>query len=272
MSNNQFTLIKSKLGWKRDLPDFRDFSLDVDTVFTPTTLLPNNKVLSEKNFSPIEDQLDLGSCTANAAAGIVEYMEKKAFNKYTDISRLFLYKVTRKLMGEVGDTGAYLRDTMKALRLFGALSEEYWNYDVETFDREPTAFEYAIASNYKSLSYYKVDPYGKSSDAVLLEIKKLINKGIPMMFGFTCFSSLYNAKSGIIPFPEPSERVIGGHAVTLVGYDDTSKTFKIRNSWGPNWGVNGYGHLPYKYLSTGLMTDIWAILKQDWIDSEAFKA
>lgn len=263
---------KIVFGWIPDLPDFRDYTFD-KAYPAPRAVkaLPNKVELDLSKFSPIEDQRNLGSCTANAAAGIIEYMEKVSKGVHIDVSRLFIYKVTRKLMGESGDTGAYLRDTLKAMRLFGALPEEYWPYITTTFDVEPTAYQYAIAGNFKSLGYFRVDQQGLSTTQILDSIKQRINKKLPMIFGFTCFSSLNSVKSdGIIPFPTAGEKVLGGHAVALVGYDDDQKLFKIRNSWGTSWGENGYGYLPYQYLTQGLMVDIWGVTKQDWVDTGVF--
>ena len=280
MSSNPFNLSwemprkpleKTKFGWKPDLPDHRDFTYSqAGGLSTKITKLPTICEIPTTFFSPVEDQRSLGSCTANAAASLIEYMQKRAKGVHVDVSRLFLYKVTRKLMGEVGDTGAYLRDTMKAMRLFGALPEEYWPYDTVTYEAEPTAYQYAIAGNFKSVSYFRVDQGGLNSTDLMLEIKSRIFKKLPLMFGFTCFSSLNTAIDGNIPFPTSNERVIGGHAVALIGYNDERKAFKIRNSWGTQWGDKGYGYLPYEYLNQGLMTDIWGIIKQEWIDTGEF--
>src|SRR5207237_4285408 len=111
-------------------------------------------------FSPIEDQGQLGSCTANAAVALLEYFEKRASGKFIDASRLFLYKAERDLLGWTGDTGAYLRTAMEALVLFGAPPERYWPYNIANFDTEPSAFCYAFASNFQGLNYFRLDPVG----------------------------------------------------------------------------------------------------------------
>jgi len=112
-------------GWVRDLPDFRDFD---DKNVEIKKLLRKNKAFSKEVSrkvdlrqwcSPVEHQGEIGSCTANAVAAVVEYFQRKTFGKHVDASRLFLYKVTRNLMHCKGDTGAYLRTAMKALALFG---------------------------------------------------------------------------------------------------------------------------------------------------------
>ena len=234
--------------------------------------------------SPIESQGRLGSCTAHAGIGIIEYLERKTFDKHLDASRLFLYKTTRNLLNWTGDTGAYLRTTMKALRLFGIPPEEYYTYRVDKFDEEPSAFVYALAQNYKSIEYYRLDTLNNSPQNTLESIKKHLVAGIPSMFGFSTYHSIWNVdSSGKIYFPNPNEPVVGGHALVAIGYNDdleivhyespftrTIGAFLVRNSWGTGWGQGGYGYLPYDYVTKGIATDWWVIIKQDWVDTEKF--
>jgi C1A family cysteine protease len=295
------------MGWRPDLPDFRDYTPDHESVREPLAkvlapTLSRGTVTSGRRgtaqalaglaptadlrawCSPIEDQGQLGSCTANAGVGLVEYFERRAFGKYIDASRLFLYKVTRNLMHETGDTGAYLRTTMQSLVTFGAPPEEYWPYKIASFDVEPPAFAYAYAQNFKAVTYYRLDPPGTANDVLLTRIKTNLAAGLPSMFGFTVYSSYTQAsQTGKLPFPTAHEQVVGGHAVDAVGYDDnmtikntsagaqpTKGAFLIRNSWGTGWGDHGYGWLPYDYVLKGLATDWWSLIKNEWIDTGLF--
>ncbi len=173
------------MGWLPDYPDFRDYTEEheeVNKVIAPTGILkvrlkiPASVDLREW-CSPIEDQAFLGSCTAHAGVGIVEYYEKRAFGKYIDASRLFLYKVTRNLLHWTGDTGAFLRSTMGALVLFGVPPEEYWPYKIANFDKEPTAFCYAFAQSYQTIKYYRHDPPVTPTDVLLNRIKTYLAAG-----------------------------------------------------------------------------------------------
>jgi C1A family cysteine protease len=160
----------------------------------------------------------------------VEYFQKKAYGTYIDASRLFLYKATRNLMHETGDTGAYLRETMKAMVLFGVPPEEYWPYTDQDpdFDVEPPAFHYAFGQQYNAIKYYRLDPPATPKDVLLDRIKTTLATQLPAMFGFTVYSSIRQAgKDGKIPMPCPKEKIEGGHAIAAVGYDDA---MKIKNA------------------------------------------
>lgn len=280
------------MGWLRDLPDIRDYTLrtrEVDDVIGPLKLLnvapstlPESADL--RRWCPaVESQGGLGSCTANAGVGLLEYFEKKASGKWIDASRLFLYKTTRKLMMVTGDTGAYIRTTMGAMRLFGVPPEAYWPYEIANFDAEPDAFCYSFGENYKALKYYRLDSSGTLPQSLLMNIKTNLAAGLPLTFGFTVYSSVSNAAtSGKIPYPAKGEKTLGGHAVDAVGYDDHIKiknessgketigALLIRNSWGDKWGMAGYGWLPYDYVLKGLATDLWTIVKAEWVDTGEF--
>ena len=226
-------------GWLAPVPDLRDYPS-----FHPEIRAFNRKLrLGSKKrklstsadlrqwCSPVEDQLSLGSCTANAGAGVVEYYERRAFGKHLEASRLFLYKTTRKLMQVEGDTGAWLRATMGALALFGIPEEKYWPYNVKDYDKEPDSFLYSMAGNYQSVKYFCHDPQGsetKTTD-VLASVKSYLTAGIPSMLGFWGFESFEeSAAPGDIPYPCKGEKAEWRHAVMAVGYDDAHNVANVK--------------------------------------------
>ncbi|HXH64793.1 MAG TPA: C1 family peptidase [Mariprofundaceae bacterium] len=282
------------MGWMPDIPDFRDYHPDHEKIApmlkgvglagkAPAKLASTQDLRAW--CSPIENQGGLGSCTANAGVGLVEYFERKAFGNYIDASRLFLYKATRNLLGWNGDTGAFLRTTMGAMALFGVPPERYWAYTDASpdFDREPSAFCYSFAREYQAISYFRLDPPGTTPAQLLARIKLFLAAKLPSMFGFTVYSSIQQASSnGEIPFPGAGEGVLGGHAIVAVGYDDskvvkntgsgaqTKGALLIRNSWGTAWGVAGYGWLPYDYVMHGLAQDWWSLWKASYTNTKQF--
>jgi C1A family cysteine protease len=284
---------KRRMGWIPDYPDFRDYTEKTTKVISVlgkkrlsrAKALPSSIDL-RKWCSPVEDQKNLGSCTANAGAGVIEYYERKVFGRHIEASRLFLYKVTRNLMKMKGDTGGFLRTTMGAMVLFGVPPEEYWPYtdDENAFDKEPPAFCYAFAQNYQTIMYFRHDPPGTKATEVLNKVKTYLSDGHLAMFGFTVYNSIEQAeKTGRIPFPSAKEKIEGGHAIVAVGYDDkmkirnnygkneTTGALLIRNSWGKVWGEQGYGWLPYEYVLKALAEDFWSVTKKEWVDTEVFK-
>jgi C1A family cysteine protease len=284
------------MGWLPDLPDHRDYTIETAAVQSLLKGTGTSKALKAPPesvdlrawCSPIENQRSLGSCTACAGVGLVEYSERKAFGRHLNASKRFLYKATRKLGHFEGDSGAFLRTTIGAMALFGVPPEEYWPYTTaeKEWDREPPAFCYAFAQNYQALTYYRLDPPGTARPALLDQIKAHLASQLPSMFGFTCYDTLFDPSvdaTGKIPFPGGGEAIVGGHAVDAVGYDDklkipnpaggptTTGAFLIRNSWGKEWGQDGYGWIPYRYVLDGLAEDFWVLLTNEWVDTKAFK-
>ena len=284
--------LKLGMGWLPDYPDYRDYTIEHEHIkpkiealglcSTDNITVPESKDL-RKWCSDIENQESIGSCTAHAGVGMIEYYERRVFGKHIDASRLFLYKATRNLLQWTGDTGAFLRSTMGAMVLFGVPPEEYWPYIIEDFDKEPSAFCYSFAQYFQTIDYFRLDPPEMPTKALLSKIKLFLGHDIPSMFGFSVFSSISQAyKDGKIPYPAEGEKIQGGHAVVAVGYDDnititnnvsnktTTGALLIRNSWGTGWGDAGYGWIPYEYVLKGLAVDWWSILKNEWIDTGVF--
>lgn len=306
MSFTTETGVQYGMGWLPDYPDFRDYTLETETARVPRgaagpvesvkSMLAGTGVTAPVKAlpaatdlrpwcSPVENQGALGSCTANAGVGAVEYFERRAFGRHIDASRLFLYKATRDFLHWTGDTGAFLRSTMGALALFGVPPEEYWPYVIGDYEKEPSAFCYAFAQNYQAISYYRLDPAGTPLATVLQRVKTNLAAYLPSIFGFTVYSSISQATAtGMIPLPAAGEKVVGGHAVMAVGYDDklkikntnpggpeTTGALLIRNSWGTGWGNSGYGWLPYENVLRGIAQDFWSLVQSRWIATGQFQ-
>ena len=279
-------------GWIPDPPDKRDFHPGDERlkkahalVEAPKRKLPPSIDLTQW-FPPVDNQLPLSSCTASAAAGLLGFFERKAFGRDVIASRMFLYKIERNLLHQRGDTGAFLRIAMKALRAFGVPPEEYWPFDPSLLDVEPAPFHYAFASNYKAVSYFRLDPIGTTGEELLERIKGTLSTSVPVMFGLALYPSFEQAGGGRIPMPFPWEQPVVLHALVAAGYDDAEEitgrdpmtgrpqtsrgAIRVRNSWSTAWGEGGYGWLPYDYVRRGLTSDWWALTKADYLDTGEF--
>jgi len=242
-------------GWLPDLPDQRDHQYAA-----PRRVLAKlpPKADLRPGCPPVYDQGQLGSCTANAigAAHQFEQLRQEADKAFAP-SRLFIYYNERAIEHTVDtDSGAMIRDGIKSVVKQGVCPETMWPYQIDAFTRRPTAPCYRTALAHQVVSYQRLTPD-------LDQMKGCLADGYPFVFGFSVYESFETsavARTGVVPLPKAGERVLGGHAVLAVGYDDAAQRFLVRNSWGDKWGKKGYCLMPYAYFTTpGLASDFWTI-------------
>jgi C1A family cysteine protease len=258
-----------RYGWKPDLPDQRDFVYEAPH---PAGVALPALVDWRPNCPAVYDQGQLGSCTANAIAGAIEFDQIKQKAQEFTPSRLFIYYNERAIEHQITtDSGAQIRDGIKSVAKQGVCSENAWTYDDTNHDPDPCpSCKYAqkppklcfdAAKTHKVKAYQRLIP-------TLDRLKGCLATGYPacgcpFVFGFTVYASFESqevANTGIVPMPGPTEQTVGGHAVMAVGYDDSKQMFIVRNSWGTGWGLAGYFLMPYAYLTnTNLADDFWTI-------------
>ncbi|MBS0205140.1 MAG: C1 family peptidase [Planctomycetes bacterium] len=250
-------------GWKRQQPDRRDLR------FVPApqimAALPPAADLTT-GMGTVLDQGQLGSCGPNSIDSLVMFDQHKQGIRVESISRLFTYYTTRQLMGTTSyDSGVDNRTMLKALHQYGFCAETLWPYDPvyaegdhqQTFATVPPQSAYAAAQP-NAISNYSAVAQDLDS------IRGCIASGFPFLFGFTVYESFESPQvthTGMVPMPGGQERVLGGHDVCIVGYNDATQRLKFKNSWN-GWGENnsGYGYFPYAYaLDSHLSSDFWVI-------------
>ena len=241
----------NKYGWKRDLPDHRDQKI----FFTETQC---NDIDLRENCPEVYNQGKLGSCTANAIAFAYEFDQIKQKEKEPFIpSRLFIYYNERENDGTIeSDCGSSLRSGIKVINNIGVCKSTDWPYDITQFNIKPPSVLYEEAKNHRGIKYKKIDQR-------ISQLQMALKSGYPIVFGisvYESFESLETYNTGVVSIPNIDEKMMGGHAISLVGFNEKKRQFIFRNSWGNEWGDKGYGYIPYNYVTNpNLSGDFWII-------------
>lgn len=247
---------ENNYGYIKDLPDLRDYTTTGHNTFG----LSNSNVTKvdlSNLFPPVYDQAGLGACVPNSLASVIEFLQnKEKITQYTP-SRLFIYYNTRVIDGTVkSDSGCTFRNCIKSYNDLGSPPENYWLYMPFRFTTKPSKKAYDEGLKHKELRYVKI-----SQD--LDSLKAVLTSGYPFVFGMVCYQSFESkevASTGNVPLPKKDEKPTKGHAGVCVGFDDATKQFLCRNSWGSKWGKKGYYTLPYEYMiNSNLTGDHWMI-------------
>ncbi len=245
---------RKNLGWLPDEFDERDFVYKSKKTSAQFPSVVDHR----KRYFRAWDQGDLGSCTAHAASAACMFLD--VYDRDMPVvvpSRIFVYYATRTLEGtKHSDSGATLRNTIKAIATWGYPPEDKWPYDIRKFTIRPPEEVISLAAKERIKSYERL---GRDLD----HFREVIAEGHPIILGFAVYPSIYDRnvkKTGHIPVPKAGEKREGGHAVLVCGYDDAKEALIIRNSWGEDWGEEGYGYLPYRYIEEPKLSgDFWTI-------------
>jgi C1A family cysteine protease len=255
-----------RYGWKPDIPDHRDRVYGMERPTLQAGALPLKFSLRDK-MPPVYDQGQLGSCTGNGIAGVLEHAAMAQGEGAVTPSRLAIYYFERLLEGTVNeDSGAQIRDGIKVVASAGAPPETLWPYNESRFKMRPSAAVMVEAAKHEAIQYLRVIPGGRGSP-----IRTPLSHGFPIVHGFSVPESFedgsWNPESQALPLPKPGEGVIGGHCVVTVGWDFSLTRFKVpvfekRNSWAEGWGDEGYFYVDARWdyePARGLSSDFWII-------------
>jgi C1A family cysteine protease len=241
-------VLKSKYNVRQDPSDWRDLP------YTFARQPLREYVDLRKWASPVESQGHLGSCTGNAVVGAYELLlNKEQPDKFIDLSRLFVYYNARLIENAVNeDVGAYVRDAVKAVQKYGVCSELIWPYHIADYTLTPSIPSYEDASHRNIKNYYRIH--------TLEDILDALNKEWPVVFSMRVYSQFddlyYSATTVEMPKAYEEQSPIGAHAMCFVGYDLNKKVLIARNSFGTDWGMQGYCYIPFEYARQEVM-DSW---------------
>ena len=240
--------MRLSLGCFKDPKDSRDIPMGL---VLPVVAIPVNFDFT-KLMSPVRNQGNEGTCVAFASvAGVKEFQDKKEYHRLIRLSPRFLYSLCKKFDGAPFEEGTYPRIAMKVLLNYGVCHESFWPY-------VPHQKSLPRKGGDKDAIKFKIKAYARINSQ--LEMKRSLIINGPFLSGVKVFKSWFTKKAerdGIISMPKRSEDSIGGHAICIVGYEDKASIFKFKNSWGVNWGSDGYGYMPYEYMKK-YCSDAWS--------------
>lgn len=243
-------------GCRVSTPDKRDYKF----LLMEQTGTTTPAVISLRDVAPsVLDQENIGSCVSNSLGNVFKYHLTKdnVSGEKFEPSRLEIYFQGRTLEGTVNsDSGLTVADGCKVLHQFGACAEHEWPYDTTKYLQEPPLEARVNATHRKVTKYMRVQQN-------VAQIKGALALKLPVTIGISVYESFESdsvAKTGTVPMPQSNEAMLGGHCVTIWGADDNQKLFTLQNSWGPNWGDEGFFTLPYEYvLDSELCFELWCI-------------
>lgn len=245
-------MIAHSYGCRKDSPDSRDWKLSYS--LSAPIPLPSKVNLIPK-LPPCYNQYNLNSCVGNAVAAALQYLNMS----YGNLSRLFLYYNGRLLEeSHRVDQGMQIRSGVKAAAKYGACREEVWPYALPKVNTQPSDPSYQEAEFHQAINYYSIEQQESS-------IKRALAEGSPVIFGMVVYSSMESEearRTGKVRMPKWLDRQQGRHAVLLVGYDDSTKEYIVRNSWGIDWGMKGNFTLPYDYVHYRKYCDDFWVIKE----------
>jgi C1A family cysteine protease len=245
-----------KLDYQKDPVDNRDYKFASSPLFT----VEAPKVFDwTADMSPVKDQGSLGSCVGFALTAMKEWQEVREKRKerkvygvtlrdVTNLSEAWVYWNAKQIDPWPGVEGTSIRYAMKVLQKQGVPPEYSWEYN-DDYPGGPQKSAPKLAIWGMIGSYWRVES--------LKELKKALTVQ-PVPIGIACFKEILSVgSSGVIPMPANPNKVLGGHAICCVGFDDNKQLLKFKNSWSSKWGQNGYGYLTYEYADKYLL-DAWS--------------
>jgi hypothetical protein len=205
-----------------------------------------------------QDQGNTQSCVAQA---VVKALEIKRCMRYgneahVDLSRRQIWYLSREMMNPPRnreDSGTYISFACDVLRRFGVAPEADfpWNTD---YDQSPTWKSMRKAYLHRITAYRRITSEGAQR---VEDCKAALAAGEPIVFGTAVGNNWFDYKAGAIIYPTDPNDTDGHHATTLEGWN--GQYFLDENSWGNNWGLDGYCMLHPDVIASDTSHDFWTI-------------
>ncbi|TGK20454.1 C1 family peptidase [Leptospira stimsonii] len=214
----------------------------------------SSKVDLSDSMPPVGNQGEQGSCvawsTAYATKSFQEYIERKGSKDWSlrtqdgspNYTKIFSPAFIYNQINGGRDNGSLISDAMRVMVEMGAAPWDQMPYNPADYRARPSQAAIAAASRFKAKEFLRV----KTTD--LSEVKAQLAEGKPVVAGILVYENFFNLKGDTI-YKEGVGKTYGGHAIALVGFDDSKNAVKFINSWGKDWGDQGYGYIDYRWFT-----------------------
>jgi hypothetical protein len=266
---NNFTEYQNySFGWKPDLPDIHDkyyefdkieFNIDTDSEsdYDPENDFKIEKIDLRDQFPSIYNQENIHCSVPCSVLSVWGFFKNKIQTEYEQPSRIHLHQLTSLV--EHNDKSLSIKTCLNILEKVGTVNENIIGYG-----EYPEQDEHFIGIESKPPKLIKYRKVEQSKE----QLKRSLDAGFPIIFGMSIYSSSLTEstyKTGIIKMPTKSDQIIGGLSMVLVGYNNKTKHWIVRNNWGKSWGDKGYGYVPFNYLTNPqLAQSFWVIYKLEF--------
>lgn len=274
--------VTCRSGWHPDLPDPRDYTPLHEQIepllrTLPALGSPPSHADWRSYCSPCRQVAGVHERTGSVhvCVDLLEQYELRVNGRRLTLSQPFVHCTAHRLAQTQGIPPLSLRAVWKAIVQYGVPPLDVWPGQEAAGDDEPDAFAYQSARRYSELRYVRLDSRGQSGSETLDRVRSFLSAGFLCVFGAPLCTS--TGEDGEIGYPTVFDDVRGGHALMAVGYDDRRRIrsdrgcLAVRGGWGPQWGEEGYGWLPYTYVREKLAADFWTIFAPDWFQSGEFR-
>lgn len=234
-----------------DPQQFRKASI-YEALEDDNTKNPLPEATNLQRYAPgVGNQGEQGSCvawsSAYAARTILEASRTGQNADNIKFSPSFLYNQ----IGLDGCQGSYIVRAMEYMTKQGSLPYEQFPYNDQDCSRQPSGSLIQQAAQFRMRGFNRLTRGDNTEELDMRAIKENLAQGAPVVIGMMVGESyMQNMLGKDVWIPDPGDAGMmgfGGHAQCVVGYDDTKYggSFLIMNSWGPEWGNNGFAWVRY---------------------------
>ncbi len=242
------------------LPDEEVAQIDIEIDY------PLEYDLSEY-LPPVDTQGSQGSCVAWATGYYLKSFQENYENSVEGLEDLRVTLSPSFIFNQIKITpcsGSQVADALELLKVSGTPEWNIMPYLENDCETQPTDLQRTLAEPNRIDSYFYLD-----GDILLEQTKAFLLNDQPVVIAVSIDRNYFGANEDGTAVYRKFKKVDGAHAMLVVGYDDALNAFKVVNSWGRNWGNDGFVWIDYKAFEEALNPDSdFRILCEAWVAND----